>query len=153
MPHKALKAQNPMLAFSFMARGYEAGLKQNYFEFEISGEADALAIIRLKSGPGADDCNYVVLMPHELPGQFNVMACSKRGKSVHYSFTHVEDRLALGEHFKTLGVPDHVIAQWNEAKPAAAIQLADGATAKEAAADIARIMKKAKGVGSGPNKA
>lgn len=146
--------KSPKLAFGFMARGFEETLGQDYFEFEISGEADALAIIRLKPQGGENDCSYVVLMPHEIDGQFNVMACSKAGKSVNYSFTHVEDRLALGEHLKNIGVPDHVIAQWNEAKPHAAISVANEETSREAAADISRIMKgaaaAAKGASNGP---
>jgi len=144
------KSATTQVKFAFMAIGLDTATEQQHFSFDVSGHASAHAIIRLPAGPGKGDRNHVAIMPHELEGQFNVLACSVRGKSVNYSFTHVEDRLQLGEHLKSLGVSDKLIATWNEMKPDHTVPVKTPAVDHEAAGAIAKAMKKGADGNNGP---
>jgi len=146
------KSGTTRVKFAFMAIGFDTATEQEHFSFDVNGHASAHAIIRLPAGPDKGDRNHVAIMQHKLEGQFNVLACSVRGKSINYSFTHIEDRLQLGEHLKSLGVADKLIATWNEMKPDHTVPVKTAAVDHEAADVIAKAMggKPAKGTQNKP---
>ncbi len=132
--------RSPKVKFAFMAIGLDPESEHTFFSFDVAGDAPAHAIIKLKADEAKGERNHLAILPHDVDGQFNVLACSVRGKSVNYSFTHVGDTLQLGEHLRELGVSEKIIATFNQLKPEQAVPVKTAAVDHEAAGAIAKAM-------------
>ncbi len=149
---------DPRVQFSFKANVVDASANdQEMLDLGFTGKASALGIFNLGALRGNDTASYVMILQHNLPGQFNVLASTSTKNTLNYSFTHIEDVQRLGEHLQELGVPSHVVEMWNKRAvanpvPVPAIPVADPTLQSQAADVIAKAMggKPASGAQSEP---
>ena len=137
---------HPRVQFSFKANVVDASANdQEILDLGFTGKASALGIFSLGALRGNDTSSYVMILQHNVPDQFNVLACTSTEKTLNYSFTHIEDIQRLGEHLQELGVPSHVVEMWNKRVvanpvPVPTIPLAGPTLQSEAADVIAKAM-------------